>query len=205
MLSRVGCSTPAGLGMNACFSPSVSFRHSLQKARPESRHRTSTESFSHPAPNRTDAFICPVSFCPRVQTVRLVRVSGHAMIGNDETPGSGILADSSHSLRRRARSLTLVGFVDHWLEARAKPNTHKEKNRIFHAQCKDRYRIVAREHQKGVVGRLNGLLLDPEHSRYVLEPNVSRQQLADSSSLGADSMQLLKVTLGLHTAEAGRS
>ncbi|MGA7683566.1 MAG: hypothetical protein WCA58_01020, partial [Terriglobales bacterium] len=42
---------------------------------------------------------------------------------------------------------------------------------------------------------------DSEHSRYVLEPNVSRQQLADSSSLGADSTQLLKVTLGLHTAE----
>ena len=107
-----------------------------------------------------------------------------------------------HSLRRRARSLTLVGFVDRWLEARAKPNIHKEKNRIFHAQSKARYRIVA---QNGVVCRLSGLLFDSEHSRYVLEPNVSRQQLADSSSLGADSTQLLKVTLGLHTAEAGRN
>ena len=100
---------------------------------------------------------------------------------------------------------TSQGFVDRWLESRAKPYIHKEKNRIFHAQSKDRYRIVAREHQNGVVCRLSGLLFDSEHSRYVLEPNVSRQQLADSSSLGADSTQLLKVTLGLHTAEAGRS
>jgi len=127
------------------------------------------------------------------------------MIGNDETPGREFYQIRRPSFRRRARSLTLVGFVDDWLEARAKPNIHKEKNRIFHAQSKDRHRIVAREHQNGVVCRLSGLLSDSEHSPYVLEPNVSRQQLADSSSLDADSTQLLKVTLGLHTAEAARN
>lgn len=136
----------AGLDMNACFSPLVSFRHSLQNARPESRHRISTESFSHPAPNRADAFICPVSFRPRVQTIGLVRVSGHAMIGNDETPRLGILADSSHSLRRRARSLSLVGFVE--LEARAKPQHPEIEVHIFHMQCKDRLHRCTRAREE---------------------------------------------------------
>ena len=45
--------------MNACVSPSASSRHSLQKTRPASRHSTSSESSSQPAPNKTDAFICP--------------------------------------------------------------------------------------------------------------------------------------------------
>jgi hypothetical protein len=85
------------------------------------------------------------------------------MIGNDETPGREFYQIRRPSFRRRARSLTLVGFVDHWFEGRAEPNTHKEKTRIFHTQCKDRHRIVAREHQKRVVGRLNGLFLDPKH------------------------------------------
>src|SRR4051794_31028917 len=43
--------------MNACVWPSESSRHSLQKTRPVSRHNTSSESSSQPAPNKADAFI----------------------------------------------------------------------------------------------------------------------------------------------------
>ena len=42
----------------------------LQEVRSESRHSTSTESSSQPAPNKSDAFICPVSYCLTQMCVR---------------------------------------------------------------------------------------------------------------------------------------
>ena len=63
-LSSVGCSAPEWMGMNACLPPSATSRRSLQKARSASRHSTSSESSSQPAPNKTDAFICPRLLLP---------------------------------------------------------------------------------------------------------------------------------------------
>ena len=60
----------AGMDGDERVSAAVSTsRHSLQKARSASRHSTSSESSSHPAPSKTDAFMCPVSSCrpPRDQ------------------------------------------------------------------------------------------------------------------------------------------
>jgi hypothetical protein len=47
-------------------SPSAP-RESLQNARAPSRHSTSRESSSQPAPNKTEAFICPVSPAVRIR------------------------------------------------------------------------------------------------------------------------------------------
>ena len=87
------------------------------------------------------------------------------MIGNDETPGSGILADSSHSLRRRARSLTLVGFVDHWLEEEPNPTPTRRRIAYSTRNAKIDSASLRKRTEKRTIARVNGLLLDPEPSR----------------------------------------
>ena len=75
--------------MNACFSPSASFRHSLQKTRPGISPQHLYGIVLPARPEQDGCFHLSRLLLPRDQTVRLVRFSGHAMIGNDETPGRG--------------------------------------------------------------------------------------------------------------------
>jgi hypothetical protein len=52
---------------------------------------------------------------------------------------------------------------------------------------------------------INGPSLDHEHESRVFASKSNRQQLTDGSSLVAESTRPLKITHGLHTAEARRN